>query len=113
MIRRPPRSTLFPYTTLFRSKAAFGDQATVGLVNGRRKDRGAEHLNVGTSVDARLVDERDGLAQSLDCGGEQEVAAELDEICRRWLRTYRKGLRTQRVEQRLARSQGCRIARCD
>src|SRR3989475_4178386 len=24
MIRRPPRSTLFPYTTLFRSKALFG-----------------------------------------------------------------------------------------
>src|SRR2546430_3269412 len=23
MIRRPPRSTLFPYTTLFRSEAAF------------------------------------------------------------------------------------------
>src|SRR5438270_6234717 len=26
MIRRPPRSTLFPYTTLFRSGAAGGDQ---------------------------------------------------------------------------------------
>src|SRR5258707_11015562 len=24
MIRRPPRSTLFPYTTLFRSRRAFG-----------------------------------------------------------------------------------------
>src|SRR2546422_6349748 len=24
MIRRPPRSTLFPYTTLFRSPASFG-----------------------------------------------------------------------------------------
>src|SRR3712207_7688192 len=24
MIRRPPRSTLFPYTTLFRSRARFG-----------------------------------------------------------------------------------------
>src|SRR2546430_10786760 len=26
MIRRPPRSTLFPYTTLFRSGAALGDR---------------------------------------------------------------------------------------
>src|SRR2546422_2904124 len=26
MIRRPPRSTLFPYTTLFRSEAACGDR---------------------------------------------------------------------------------------
>src|SRR2546430_5970709 len=29
MIRRPPRSTLFPYTTLFRS-AARGDRADLG-----------------------------------------------------------------------------------
>src|SRR5947209_17091096 len=27
MIRRPPRSTLFPYTTLFRSKAGAGPSA--------------------------------------------------------------------------------------
>src|SRR3712207_7169072 len=27
MIRRPPRSTLFPYTTLFRSRAAVGGDA--------------------------------------------------------------------------------------
>src|SRR5258705_7881867 len=26
MIRRPPRSTLFPYTTLFRSVEVFGEQ---------------------------------------------------------------------------------------
>src|SRR2546429_4024005 len=30
MIRRPPRSTLFPYTTLFRSLLAVGCVATVG-----------------------------------------------------------------------------------
>src|SRR2546426_6824095 len=32
MIRRPPRSTLFPYTTLFRSDVALG--ALLGLVVG-------------------------------------------------------------------------------
>src|SRR2546430_4824742 len=36
MIRRPPRSTLFPYTTLFRSASAAqrmpeGDRAAVGI----------------------------------------------------------------------------------
>src|SRR2546430_3319770 len=32
MIRRPPRSTLFPYTTLFRSHAVGdGDTRTVGV----------------------------------------------------------------------------------
>src|SRR5256885_8473005 len=30
MIRRPPRSTLFPYTTLFRSAAAFGHGVHAG-----------------------------------------------------------------------------------
>src|SRR3712207_7750495 len=30
MIRRPPRSTLFPYTTLFRSRAAEDGRVRVG-----------------------------------------------------------------------------------
>src|SRR2546428_4888215 len=34
MIRRPPRSTLFPYTTLFRSRVA---QLTIGLHQRRRR----------------------------------------------------------------------------
>src|SRR3712207_7731253 len=29
MIRRPPRSTLFPYTTLFRSRVVLGGRAAV------------------------------------------------------------------------------------
>src|SRR3712207_8509620 len=32
MIRRPPRSTLFPYTTLFRSGGNFGDRFSVDRV---------------------------------------------------------------------------------
>src|SRR5256886_14356165 len=32
MIRRPPRSTLFPYTTLFRSPASKDDQLVMGRV---------------------------------------------------------------------------------
>src|SRR2546425_3103606 len=31
MIRRPPRSTLFPYTTLFRSRALGGDERTQAI----------------------------------------------------------------------------------
>src|SRR2546430_11970122 len=33
MIRRPPRSTLFPYTTLFRSLGAYAGIAVVGLTH--------------------------------------------------------------------------------
>src|SRR3712207_9337381 len=37
MIRRPPRSTLFPYTTLFRSTPGRGGAAAAGAgVGGRR-----------------------------------------------------------------------------
>src|SRR2546430_5114677 len=50
MIRRPPRSTLFPYTTLFRShelRSLLGDLAPPGLevrlvVLGRQPGPGAE-----------------------------------------------------------------------
>src|SRR3712207_9048650 len=38
MIRRPPRSTLFPYTTLFRSTGLVGDQ-----LPDERDDEGGEH----------------------------------------------------------------------
>src|SRR5256885_11953069 len=31
MIRRPPRSTLFPYTTLFRSRPAWEDELMVAV----------------------------------------------------------------------------------
>src|SRR3712207_8582385 len=47
MIRRPPRSTLFPYTTLFRSQDErpddLSDQAREGLAleDGLADDRGA------------------------------------------------------------------------
>src|SRR3989475_3116122 len=34
MIRRPPRSTLFPYTTLFRSLLAFAKRDRDGRVDG-------------------------------------------------------------------------------
>src|SRR5260370_23627340 len=42
MIRRPPRSTLFPYTTLFRSHSKRGARVhLVGAQHGRDQPRGA------------------------------------------------------------------------
>src|SRR5256885_12207057 len=43
MIRRPPRSTLFPYTTLFRSKKVKMAQGTVKWFNG---DKGYGFIEV-------------------------------------------------------------------
>src|SRR5438477_11582323 len=42
MIRRPPRSTLFPYTTLFRSRPGVGEHARGVGARGRVRQRGAE-----------------------------------------------------------------------
>src|SRR5258708_31297998 len=42
MIRRPPRSTLFPYTTLFRSEIADGAAA----LNRSRTDAQAAHIDI-------------------------------------------------------------------
>src|SRR3989442_14281515 len=39
MIRRPPRSTLFPYTTLFRSVHRLTEGGVDGLVDGHRRGR--------------------------------------------------------------------------
>src|SRR5256885_3788168 len=44
MIRRPPRSTLFPYTTLFRSDVAAGQARVPFEVDGRL------HLQAGGAV---------------------------------------------------------------
>src|SRR5436309_12372997 len=47
MIRRPPRSTLFPYTTLFRSTGA-GDGCCTPRSRGARR-RGWSSLRLGLS----------------------------------------------------------------
>src|SRR3712207_7974169 len=44
MIRRPPRSTLFPYTTLFRSAVSGGGGVSVGWVVRARRRRARPRL---------------------------------------------------------------------
>src|SRR5687768_17793167 len=52
MLRRPPRSTLFPYTTLFRSACAFGlHGSTVGAGEGL----GDPQAEPGTGGDGRVA----------------------------------------------------------
>src|SRR3712207_8858204 len=63
MRRRPPRSTLFPYTTLFRSLAAFVgahlDVAFDAGAMGRVDHRAVMGLVVGRNADAQALDRRD------------------------------------------------------
>src|SRR2546430_8549546 len=46
MIRRPPRSTLFPYTTLFRSAAAQGGRTARKGLGRPAKSRGGRRSGV-------------------------------------------------------------------
>src|SRR5256885_4344139 len=61
MIRRPPRSTLFPYTTLFRSMRGklFESMVSVRGEPAREGQSGEPHLGLGLYV-ARLIAEFHG-----------------------------------------------------
>src|SRR5260370_30062923 len=87
MIRRPPRSTLFPYTTLFRSllfrrgendsnRFDLGDRHDAGL--GRRIDDVADVdlTQAGNARDRRL----DGLRRSEE--HTSELQSHLNLVCR-------------------------------
>src|SRR5256885_11817205 len=61
MIRRPPRSTLFPYTTLFRSRSPeCRRQAKQYASEHRDRRRKAEHARVGRDdqLDGRATADR-------------------------------------------------------
>src|SRR5260221_9728567 len=45
MIRRPPRSTLFPYTTLFRSQPGIIGDVVIALLHGGKRIGGEEVLH--------------------------------------------------------------------
>src|SRR3712207_7303587 len=75
MIRRPPRSTLFPYTTLFRSRGRTrrpsGDpglrQASLPVEGVERSARGGDRLAAGAGPgDRAVVEHGDALAQVED-----------------------------------------------
>src|SRR2546426_11093570 len=51
MIRRPPRSTLFPYTTLFRSQSARQEGRPLGIAGGRHAMGGQQFGSETTLVD--------------------------------------------------------------
>src|SRR2546426_3704599 len=57
MIRRPPRSTLFPYTTLFRSLALHLDDAGAAVAVGPQRARVAQ-VRDRDAVPARRLDDQ-------------------------------------------------------
>src|SRR5437588_4907359 len=89
MIRRPPRSTLFPYTTLFRSRSA--DGSGVGIRFPRRSRwRG---VRLGRRADAGRQAHGQHLAGQLPCRSEEhtsELQSHSDLVCRLLLEKKKK-----------------------
>src|SRR2546430_16889238 len=83
MIRRPPRSTLFPYTTLFRS---LRDRRAVvvlsGISDGHRE--AIEPVLAGHGL-AALIERRDGSGELEALGAPEAAAALLLELVARRL----------------------------
>src|SRR2546430_13711506 len=99
MIRRPPRSTLFPYTTLFRSlpegvgrrlggvqqpvlaPAVSGDERNVGVLCSR--DQGPDRCAVPRGVEARSEEHT------------SELQSQSNLVCRLLLEKKKKATRLQ------------------
>src|SRR3712207_6868315 len=89
MIRRPPRSTLFPYTTLFRSQDAAGHMTDdAALVRGlaRRGWRVAFH-DAGALID---VDMHDSAAETRSEEHTSELQSRQYLVCRLLLEKKKK-----------------------
>src|SRR5687768_17662124 len=86
MIRRPPRSTLFPYTTLFRSQAAAlldRDEGVVGQDRHPEGDAALGHL----APDPPQPDQAQGLRSEEHTS---ELQSRLHLVCRLLLEKKKK-----------------------
>src|SRR2546428_2869128 len=71
MIRRPPRSTLFPYTTLFRSDREREGARRAALENQRRKSTGSDSFEFRNSKESDPVDFLDRKSTRLNSSHDQ------------------------------------------
>src|SRR5688572_31876137 len=102
MIRRPPRSTLFPYTTLFRS-GVFGDAKSIFF--SAFKGVGREGKNVAAEpnwhADWRHTDETTkfqlGVARSEEHTSELQSQSNL--VCRLLLEKKKKNKKNNKIRK--------------
>src|SRR2546427_4991744 len=92
MIRRPPRSTLFPYTTLFRSRNPLGEDAVlrpsaeVGDLDALGRD--GEGELVGDECGAAVLDDPEAADRSEEHTSELQSQSNL--VCRLLLEKKKK-----------------------
>src|SRR5690349_22196387 len=97
MIRRPPRSTLFPYTTLFRSRAL-----RVGIVGAAVLDRVEAHLRPQEVRPPHAEAGRRAGAGQAELRSEEhtsELQSRRDLVCRLLLEKKKKKQNNQRTRK--------------
>src|SRR2546426_5005203 len=95
MIRRPPRSTLFPYTTLFRSQHGEGLSATDHAQDGGvvpRGDRGEDHDDQPVTTNPRSEEHT------------SELQSPCNLVCRLLLEKKKKNKNHNRCDRKEVRS---------
>src|SRR2546422_5816588 len=90
MIRRPPRSTLFPYTTLFRSLRTGGRHRRVPVGRDERRETETEHHRVGTRDLDAPVEVVDARSQKRSEEHTSELQSRLHLVCRLLLEKKKK-----------------------
>src|SRR2546427_3976905 len=96
MIRRPPRSTLFPYTTLFRSHRG-ADHAEADGRASRRPEIGAEvrRQRVGVPPDREPEEDERGERGGRSEEHTSELQSQSNLVCRLLLEKKKKQKTTQ------------------
>src|SRR3712207_8174472 len=86
MIRRPPRSTLFPYTTLFRSQLNLAEAYRNVAVSGARPLAVTNCLNFGSPEEPEVMWQFAEAVRGLADGRSEEHTSELQSrqylVCR-------------------------------
>src|SRR5256886_10810181 len=77
MIRRPPRSTLFPYTTLFRSSRLFCKAVIASLIAGRFFPAGLFSV-LGDRKSTRLNSSHSQISYAVFCLKKKKKKHQLD-----------------------------------
>src|SRR2546425_9224461 len=78
MIRRPPRSTLFPYTTLFRSRGAVG--ITLPRARDRLRGPGPQPAGRWAARRSRCAPPGSGIVTEIEVKRSEEHTSELQAL---------------------------------
>src|SRR5437764_10982217 len=97
MIRRPPRSTLFPYTTLFRSSVSRNDRLTSTRSKARRW-RGLMGARAATSAPPRSAARRRSEEHT------SELQSPMYLVCRLLLEKKNKKKRKNKIKTKKQRN---------